>query len=331
MATVNITMTAKANVAVAMAFLEACEKNGVSDYRHVLKACGSTVGLDVLFKDDLPNLSSGIAAIQVKETEPAKALTRRSLTPEEAKQAKAVARERKAKRLGVSVTEINLTPQEADAVRAEFRALIERGEKLPSAKEVRSGSLKSEKQQPEKKTFLVTGLPQRMDSPLRKQATPDAGSSSPKGEDTAWTRVKGAKTDCMRNFPIKIENPCGLHLVAYTNCFHRLQYHWEKYRIEFPQDASSKKNPYVNLADPEGKELPKTRNYLEGLTLGLRQHVNQPFVTWVLQDEDGRSFFDKGRPSVEHCPEILRPVIPKDILTELAVHSIDFNRYSLLD
>lgn len=303
---------ATAFIAVAQAFMTACEDNGIDDFALALERVAGVCGVN-LFKPTSSQVKPEGSGIQ-------QSVIRRNLTPDESKQAKAVARERKAQKLKVSVAEINLTPQEAEQARKEFRDLIARGEPLPTVSSIRQKSTGKTSAVPEARTSPKgQGKAEKPLKDISASEQSEVGSA-----DTSWTRVSTARRNCKREFPLEVSKPCGLHLVAYTNEFHRLRYQWATYKAAYPEDAKTKSDVFRGLVDPEGDKTPTTRSYLTDLVGSLKEHVNQPFVTWILQDEDGRSFFEKGRPS-EVCPKKLAESIPKKVLKELSDARFDLS------
>jgi len=316
---VNNTIKTTAFIAVAQAFLSACEKEGIDDLNLAYKRVGEIVGVSV------PATSGGTGSQPIQS-----ASVRRALTSEEAKQAKAVAREKKAQKLGLSVSEVNLTAQETEKARTEFRDLIAKGLSLPKPKGASTGKTGKTPKAKDSGSKGEEVLPQRPPEKTKEETESSAqGSPGSSNANTAWTRVSTARSNCKRNFPLEIEKPCALHLVAYTNDFHRLVYQWETFKKDFPREAKTKSNVYRGLVDPEGPKVPLTHNFLKLITQGLREHDNQPFVTWVLQDDEGRSYFNKGRPS-EVCPKLLAAELPKNVTEELLEAAVLVRRESVL-
>lgn len=302
---VNITHKTTSFIAVAQAFLTACEDQKIDDVFLAYKRVGEIIGYSG------PQTSSPVQPVQTGSN------VKRALTAEEAKQAKAVARERKAQKLGVKVAEINLTPQEIEKVRTEFRDLIAQGRQLPKpGASVDSTGQTPLPQRPKEKPKDPKAAKSPPKSPTVSTGTPNVGSPTMGGADASWTRVSTARRNCKRDFPLEIQNPCALHLVAYTNEFHRLTFQWDTYKTRFPQEASTKSDVFRGLVNPEGSNVPLTFAFIEVITSNLREMENQSFVTWVLQNEDGQSFFDKGRPS-KACPKDLAQPIPKNVLEEI--------------
>jgi hypothetical protein len=305
---VNITHKTTAFIAVAQAFITACETQGIDDQFLAYKRVGEIIGYPL--QSSVSPQSVPVLPVQTASN------VKRALTGEEAKQAKAVARERKALKLGVKAGEVNLTPQEVEKARAEFRDLIAQGRQLPKPGTIvdSTGQTPLPQRPQEKKKEKKSVKPTT--PPSTTPGTSTEGSPSMGGAEASWTRVCTARRNCKRDFPLEIQNPCALHLVAYTNEFHRLTYQWESYESKFPNEASTKADVFRGLVNTEGPDVPLTFKYLTLNVKNLRMMENQSFVTWVLQNEDSQSFFEKGRPSAA-CPKNLAEPIPKNVLEEI--------------
>lgn len=222
-----------------------------------------------------------------------------ALTREQADKAKELARIEKAKRLGISPREINLTPTEAKEAKRQFLQSLVSGTHMapaPTSTPVRVEGVAeaTPKQQ-------VTGSKKQVG--LRMDPT---GSRS-----TAKTRIDNFRRAALRAFPPAVSDPVGLHLVAYANHWTRLFSQVQSYRNTY--EDSGMLDPMRGLPDP--KSLFETKKLLLKLVQGLREQSDSP-GTYVLQTDIGGSYWNRDQPSAD-CPSNLTQRLPSLVFNEL--------------
>jgi hypothetical protein len=275
---------ASALIGVTQEFVKLCEERKV-DIFEAWKCVGNSLSL--FSKVSLPQTSAQAAPTQVK------------LTKEEATQATREARESKARRLGLNPTEVNLTPVEAQLAREAWRARKTGSPRAPNTPVLSARPVGGEKK------GLSTTQSSQLPTPLKGV------------RDTAKTRIDTLKRNLSKQIPTSKEDPRSLHLVAYANSYSRLRSQWKTFQDSF--NVSNMQNPLEKFPDPF--TLPKTGKLLEEAVEDLRPQTDSP-NTWILQDGEGKSFFDRDRPSAV-CPKRLALPIPMDVLTELYPHFLE--------
>lgn len=279
---------------ICQKFLAACDEEGVS----VGEAFTALYGF---FKPQLPEEVRAPSASSNPST-PAKTATA-ALTREEVEEAKKVARRDKAKKFGLKESEVNLTPAEAREAKAAFREMKAKGN-IPLA------SPKASKEEVKPHPSSAPKAPsQSTEAP--KISEPERGVKTGT-RATAKTKLDNVRRLCLRSNPAALETPCGLHMVAYANHFSRLKSQWDAYRSQYAD--TNMLSPLRGLPNPTKPGL--INDYFQDLVKGLRQQSDSS-GTFVLQDENGGSYWDKDEPS-EHCPADLRRSIPVDVLGALS-------------
>lgn len=262
-------------------------------------------------------------------------------------EAKQLARSVKAKKFGVSASEVNLTSEEAKEAKARFRDLVYQGKDpkkswgndlpvqpgnpspqnpsnsknsgppqtspLKSVLPSQQGSVPQATQQ---RTYVNPTGKGQVDKPDPQTAKKQVGIQLDKtgSRATAKTKVDNCRKNCLRQFPLAMDEPTVLHLMAYANHRNRLARQWEEYQKTY--EYSGILDPLRGLPDPW--KQPKTSEKLRYIvaTLGLREQFDSP-GTYILQSEDGGSFWDRDMPSAL-CPEILKAPLGHEILHELS-------------
>lgn len=247
------------------------------------------------------------------------------LTKEQAEEARKVAKEAKAKKLGLSPKEVNLTPQEAKDAKAQYRKRLVSGATAPKTGPTAGGndSTKKNKKVPSLVT-TVTGedlsetFPAKLDEgvsprPLSSDSKKKVGVQQDKSGSraTAKTKIDNLRRLTLRSLPTALDLPSALHLVAYANHRSRLSRQWEEYRRTY--ESTGMLDPLRGLPDPW--LLYKTRKFLALVTKDLREQNDSP-GTYILQSEDGGSFWDRDKPSLA-CPSYLKDLMPEEVIKEM--------------
>lgn len=278
---------------VCSTFAKACEDQKV-DPLDCWQAIGRLLGFQ-------PSTSPVASVEKARDSKP---------TQREIREAKRRARSVKAKTLGLSIGEVNLTSAEAKEVVRSLRGSggSSRGASTSSGQVPFPSSLPN----PLLKTAGSGPEEKKEGNGNRK---PVGVTQKPSGaRSTAKTRLDNLRRNCLRQSPVAVADPTGLHLLAFCNHRNRLMRQWEEYRRTY-QD-SGMLNPLRNLPDP--RELPKTSQFLEALLkqVSLAQQANSP-GTFVLQTESGASFWNRDLPDEANCPSPLRQSLPAEVYNEL--------------
>jgi hypothetical protein len=266
---------ASALIGVTQDFVTLCEKRGV-DLLKAWNAIGRTLNF--------------FTEVRSPKSEP-KASTSVKLTKDEATKATRLAREAKAKRLSMQPSEVNLTPEEAQQARENYRKTKTMSKSVVGSQPVPGPTL-----------TLVASKP-------GKANTSNTSVTAQGARDTQKTRIETLKRNLKRQIPTSKEDPRFLHLVAYANSYSRLRSQWEDFKGKF--DYSNMLNPLEKLPDPYSLRSVKLTDH----TAGLKPQIDSP-NTWILQEKEGQSFFDRDKPS-KVCPERLAKPIPPEVLAEL--------------
>jgi hypothetical protein len=310
---------------VCQAFIQACESEGVNPVDCLLAIAGF---LDVSIEASGHSQAGAVSSASTPSvSQPASAI---KLTKEQAEEAKRLAREEKARKAGLKPSEVNLTPAEAKNAKAQMRKRLAAGEtvvsltkpsannnKLTTKSASKSGVNPSVASAPGPKTKSSPSTPSLKEeieevTGSGKKPKPVGVQNEPTGDRaTAKTRLETARRNCLRNSPASQEDPTVLHLVAYSNHFTRLLRQWTQYQTDY--EIGQMLDPTRNLLNPF--TLPKTRGLLEKAVRGLRQQGDSP-GTYILQSDDGSTFWDKDKPS-RACPHSLSAPIPPEVLLEI--------------
>lgn len=234
-----------------------------------------------------------------------------SLTKEQAEEARRLAREEKARRLKLSLREVNLTPKEAKDAKAAMRKKLEAGERVITPSPVKAE--KVEAIAPANPSPPVSAPPKNGESVQeRKISNPERSVDSPKSglRATALTKLKGCRKMCLQTTPLALNEPKVLHLIAYHNHFNRLVQQWDSFQQSF--ELYGLRNPLRDLVNPS--RFPKVKSFIEATAseCGLREQVSSP-GTYILQVE-GRSYWDRDMPSAD-CPRALSQDLPEWVLS----------------
>jgi hypothetical protein len=230
------------------------------------------------------------------EAVPAKS-TKVDLTKAQLSQAKKEAKAEKAKRLGLTLSEVNLTSQEVKAAKDAYRSKLSLGggavaqAAVSSPKDKGSASSGSKKKQKEK------------------APAPEGAETTDPERQKLKNRIDTVRRNLLRTAPWLIESPTLLSLVAYQNGRIRLSKLW--FRLSSNYDLKGARNPLRGLPDLD--TIPYSAQILsEAREKYLIRDPSDPDL-YVLQTLEGDSFWDGDRPS-EACPNALRKSIPKDEL-----------------
>jgi len=281
---------------VCQRFLESCAEEKV-DPSECLLAISRFIAPDLVKSGPSPTVPGSVA----KQQPPNSAESRR-LTKEEAEAAKRLAREAKARDLGLKASEVNLTPKEAKEAKAEARKKLASGIPVHASpkSEVKVGTAQVASSPPpssQKKVEKATNAVPQMKTGLRA---------------TALTKLKSCRKICLQAFPPALREPKVIHLVAYQNHFRRLVSQWTEFCAAYEQHGIS--NPLRGLLDPSALE--HSRGLLQRATQNLVEQADTPGI-YILQDQ-GKSFWDRDMPS-EACPYVLREDLPKEVLSEFTL------------
>jgi len=237
-----------------------------------------------------------------------------ALTPQQADEARRIAREEKASRMGVTSKEVNLTSAEAKKAKEMYRLKLQGVGQKPATgqqatKQVSTGKgIGATAPSPSSGQPLVVNIPQ-VKRP--KEGKAEAINSDLTGSRaTAKTRLDNFRRICLKQNPIASADPVVLHLVAYSNHRRKLAAQWEKFKNEYSHEGML--DPLRGLPDPWKMEV--NSRILESVTKFLRPQADSPEI-FVLQTEAGSSFWDRDMPS-QACPEFLRVSYPGEAYNE---------------
>lgn len=263
---------------VTQKFLDACQEEKVEDVEECLLHI-----LSILNPSSLAQSGPTVSATS--------ASTPRELTKEQVQEAKRLARKEKAERLAVSISEVNLTSEEVKAAKTRFRESLSRGA-APSVKQTKQPSGKGP----------TESIPQKVNEPSSVQ-TEKGGTGE---RSTGKTRVQDARRAVKHASLTAIENPTNLHVLAYWNHFIRLREQWESFKSRFGTDSMS--DPYRDVLVPD--RHPRLIDFIKQLATEGHIRKQNNSETYVLQNSEGRSFWNKDRPHSEFCPPSLRASVP---------------------
>lgn len=290
---------------VCLDFLQSCGVNSVTPREAIVHICKL---LDISSFD-----KSGYPSLSEPESEPTENIR---LTKDQAKAAKESARAKKALRLGVTTREVKLTSQEVKQAKSEARALLvneyfhsPKGSSSP----LQSSSSSGEEDYSPPQSRRVKKERRESVSPARNSPTVRARTVSEKSGSRAThkTKLDNIRRLCLRMSPLSCERPTLLHLIAYENYRNRLEYQWKEYRQLY--EPTGILSPIRGL--PSARSLSSLRLLYEGTISRLRESSDSP-GTYILQDTDGSSFWERDNPS-RNCPEFLKRRIPEDALKEI--------------
>jgi hypothetical protein len=230
-----------------------------------------------------------------------------SLTPEEKKKALELAIGLKAKRMGVTPSEVNLTSSEAqEAVQRHVFELNLGKESWNVKKNSFSQSASPSDKKSEKK-------PEFVGSKFHPSKETSSKTSTPVGDkSTAKTRLASFRRIALRAVPPAVADSTVLHLVSYSNARRRLKNQWKVYQESYGSSGIS--NPMKGLPNPWN--LPLCGKILRKVSPILRVQMDSP-ETYVLMDENSRSYWDRDKPNLEVCPAQLQQFLGSDVLSEL--------------
>jgi hypothetical protein len=230
------------------------------------------------------------------------------LTKEQVEEAKKEAKVAKAKRIGNGVTprDVALTPPEIKEAKAAFRRKLQSGagpviNRTHQAAPVETPPSKKGEFLPEVKASH--SLPSEKDveqpsSSLKKKVGVQLAPSG--ARKTHKTRIDNCRKVALQHNPAALAEPTLLHVVAYCNDFVRLSNQVESYSELY--ELSGMMNPLRGLPTPTvlGTICKDLNEVLQRL-----QKQSDSSGTYVLQSQDGGSFWNQDKPSTA-CPEFLR-------------------------
>lgn len=265
------------------------------------------------FRFELGNLSSNSTAVPVPSSTPFVGPV--GLTKEEKKKAKEQYRVEKARRLGISPKELNLTPSEAQEAIRNYR------------NNVNSASVPETGKVGKQENILASPPPRDANFEKQKESGKTGGKDSSKknptgdGErSTSKTRMDNFRRIALKALPSAIAEPTVLHLVAYSNARRRLASQWVEFQKKYT--SSGILHPMRNLPDPWS--LPNLGKILEEACRLLTVQKDSP-DTYVLMDENSRSYWDRDRPDIDRCPKLLQRELSS---AELAEFSVAASKYA---
>jgi len=242
------------------------------------------------------------------------------LSKPQVEEAKKQARAEKAKRLGLTLSEVNLTSAEAKEAKARMR------EKVAGVSQPPFHPGNSQKGKGGAKPQTTTAASQKVSGPDSKEEVED--NSLPLAQDlgtpigqrnqapqsgarsTAKTRIDNFRRNCLRQNPATIVDPTFLHLIAYRNHYSRLARQWAEFKQIY--GSAGVLNPLRDLPNP--LSLPKTEKSLLGILSRLREQSDSP-GTYILQADNGASYWDRDMPG-KACPDFLSELLPPEVVAE---------------
>jgi hypothetical protein len=233
------------------------------------------------------------------------------LTPQQADEAKRIARAQKAKRLGLSPNEVNLTPTEAKAAKATMRESLAKGTPFaglaPPTKPSRDSPADNNRREKETVSPAKNTLQGKTAPTEPKKVGVQADKTGSRA--TAKTKIDHLRRTTLRSLPVAIDDCRVIHLIAYCNHFNRLARQWDEYQKTY--ESSGMLNPLRGLPAP--LTLPERLQSLVRLGVrGLREQSDSP-GTYILQSDTGGSFWNQDRPS-EVCPDSLKEPLSEEDL-----------------
>lgn len=305
---------------VIQKFTEACREEKIS-LSEAVSAIVRLVGIGNLDSALLASISQ-TGNIQFGNSVPLKSTPTEAkniqLSKEQVEKAKELARIEKAKRLGISPKEVNLTPQEAKEAKANYRLKLAGQQTSNSSRVAPTDATKNKAKAPTpvpdsgkegKEEETSSSKPTHREpgkKPVGVQMDPTGSRATMK------TRIDSFRRSCLRTLPTAVADPTALHLVAYSNHWNRLSRQVAVYRSQYSD--SNMLDPLRGLPDPKGDQMPEANKLLADVTRGLRSQSDQP-GTFVLQSDSGGSFWQADRPS-SICPPELAAELPEAVLGE---------------
>jgi hypothetical protein len=291
---------------VCESFASACEVNNLGVVE-AWQGIGRILGLDQGENAGVRKTATAVSGppVAISREEVAKAI---ALSPHQVATAKQLFLQSKAARLGVSVSEVNLTSEEVNQAKATYRLKLAE-EKL---------GLKPQPSPPPKEVDQVGPLSMiealriqsgrkdknPYDNPVQQEPSSTKMKTSvdpnPLGDrSTAETRIKNLRRNLLRKVPWILEEPCVLHLTSYANERLRLAKQWSAFKIAY--EHSGLQDPLRNLPDPWS--VPAAAKKLLEVAPRLRRQDSDPDL-FLFQTPDSKSYWEQDRPSRD-CPDFL--------------------------
>lgn len=233
----------------------------------------------------------------------------KTLTKEEKKEAKNLAKKAKAKRMGLSPSEINLTPTEVQEAIRNFKSSsknelkVEKSGGSQASKPSVSKESKAEKKIGTKESAVAeTSVGQH----------PEINPSGPSGTRTSQKiKMDNLRRLAQRAVPSVITDPTVLHLIAYSNARRRLALTWDRYRSQYT--VNDNQNPMKGL--PDIADLENSQELLDREIKSLKSNTEFPGI-YLLCDDQSTSYFDRDKPNESVCPKSLLLPLSSDVLSE---------------
>jgi len=274
---------------IVQKFQALCSESSISP-REAWVAIGRLGGY---FEGGEPSLSGGLSSASSQSVE------RQQPSADDVKKAKVIARKEKAKKLGISEKEVNLTSAEVkEAIR---RLYQQSASKPPNISGGTSSLPQAERVSDLKPKESVKAMP---------PSAKEVGGSGDR--QTVKTRIDNFRRSALRAAPAAIADPTNLHLVAYSNSYRRLAGQWEFFKTKYGSEGL--KDPLRGLPDPWFLAI--SRDLLVSVTANLRQQSDSP-GTFILQDAEGGSFWDRDMPHQVRCPELLKKPLSREVYDAL--------------
>jgi len=208
------------------------------------------------------------------------------LSQEEAKSARAKAREAKANRLGVHPTEVKLLPKEAEEALARARSEKQMRMYPPTSQPPKQTSVpKVPSSQPpmyggREDPEVWTPRESRDDHPPGYYGSGGVKSGQ---WSTTKTKLKECRHSCLQAWVSSVTDARVLHLVRYTNDFARLRSQCEAAKVSFTKEYFGLADPLRGLINPD--ETPEIAEILQDVSTVCRVSPGSP-GTYILQDLD---------------------------------------------
>lgn len=291
---------ASAYTQVCQKFLTACEDADI-DPGECLQAIARFIGVPLSTSTNAPGLNPLVTPFKVQ------------LTKEQIDQCLVEARKAKAKEWGKEAAwkEINLSSKEAKDAKAAARLKVSKGEILPST----SAPKKESKPSTESKKGGSSALKSPDDNSGEDKKKVGVQLAPSGARQTMKTRIDMFRKNALKGSPVVHLEPKVLHLVAFVNHINRLTNQWATYQKTY--ESSGMMNPLRGL--PTLGTLLRVFEPLEAILSRLREMPDSP-GTYVLQSDNGASYWDEGEPS-EACPDFLKERLPEETVKQLTVLS----------
>jgi hypothetical protein len=229
-----------------------------------------------------------------------------SLSADQKKKCLEQAKKAKAKRMGLSPSEVNLTSTESKEAVRNFKQALQKGEKVVNNNTSSPKPATETKKEKEKKAPEVN-------SPPKTEPPPEGNNSSDSGRSTAVARLGSFRRVALKQIPTAVADPVFLNLLAYHNAVRKLTLEWLSFKKKYI--SSKMLNPLRNLPPP--MDLRFCGDHIRRLESALSLRKDASTETYILMDENSLSFWDRDRPDSSACPPALQEALGSDVLQEL--------------